>query len=72
MPWFITRRGVLLAALFAILSLGWAAFSSVLQEPARDIAVTLFVILIVVIVAVAVNIQSKRMAEEWRRGEKDE
>jgi hypothetical protein len=72
MPWFITRRGVLLAALLAILSVGWGAFSSVLPEPVKDIAVALFVILIAVAVVVAVNAQSKRMAEEWRRGEEDE
>lgn len=69
MPWFITRRGVLLAAVLALVSVGWAGFSSSLPQSVRSVSVAIFAALIVVAVIVAVNAQSRRMSDEWRREE---
>ena len=72
MRWFVTRRGVLIAAVLAVGSVGWGALSSVLPEPARGIAVALFVVLVVVAVFLAARAQGDRWREEWRRGEGDD
>jgi hypothetical protein len=62
----------MLAAVLAVLSVGWAGLSGLLPQPARGIAIGVFVACVVVAVVFAVNAQSKRLADEWRRGEGDE
>lgn len=68
MRWFLTRRGLAVAALLAIGSVAWAGLCSVLPHPFDAIGRGAFAVFVVAMILLAANARSNRWRDEWRRG----
>jgi hypothetical protein len=69
--WFITRKGVIAAAVLTAVSIGVAGLSSLLPKALGDLLAAAFLLFVFAMVIAAARAQSRRWRSEWESADGD-